>query len=129
MAHEVLTTYEEELLALHDTLKILSGKWKMQIIALLCNGEFRYSELKTAISKITPKMLSKELKQLEQEQLITRTVYDTTPVQVTYQLAEYGESLPQFGKDLTRQEKRVESSVCALLQPSKRLYRSLKACR
>lgn len=93
MAHEVLTTYEEELLALHDTLDILSGKWKMQIVALLCNGEFRYSELKAAIPKITPRMLSKELKALEQHQLITRTVYDTTPVQVTYQLTEYGETL------------------------------------
>lgn len=74
----------------------------MQIIALLCNGEFRYSELKTAISKITPKMLSKELKQLEQEGLVTRTVYDTTPVQVTYQLAEYGESLVPIIIEMTK---------------------------
>lgn len=93
MAHEVLTTYEEELVVLHDTLDILSGKWKMQIVTLLCNGEFRYSELKAAMTKITPRMLSKELKVLEQHQLITRTVYDTTPVRVTYQLAEYGWTL------------------------------------
>ena len=102
MAHEVLTTYEEELFALHDTLEILSGKWKMQIIALLCNGEFRYSELQTAPGKITPKMLSKELKRLEGQRLITRTVYDTTPVQVTYQLAEYGESLVPIIIEMTR---------------------------
>lgn len=102
MGHEVLETYEEEILALHATLGILSGKWKMQIIALLCHGEFRYSELKAAMPKITPRMLSKELKDLEQHRLITRTVYDTTPVQVTYQLAEYGESLVPIIIEMTK---------------------------
>ena len=77
-------------MAIQDTLDIISGRWKMPIISLLCNGEFRYSELEKGIPKITPKMLSKELKDLELNGLVKRKVYDTTPVKVSYELADYG---------------------------------------
>ena len=98
---EIIEHYKKELQAIQDTLEIVSGRWKMQIIALLCNGEFRYSELEKGLPKITPRMLSKELKDLEQNELIVRTVYDSIPVKVSYKLADYGYTLVPLIIELT----------------------------
>jgi len=65
----------------------------MQTIALLCNGAFRYSELEKGLPKITPRMPSKELKDLELNELVVKKVYDTLPVKVTYRLTDYGYTL------------------------------------
>jgi len=73
----------------------------MQIIALLCNGEFRYSELEKGLPRITPRMLSKELKDLEINELVIRKVYDTIPIKVTYQLTDYGYTLVPLIIELT----------------------------
>ena len=100
-ALEIIEHYKKELMAIQDTSDIISGRWKMPIIALLCNGEFRYSELEKGIPKITPRMLSKELKDLELNGLIKRKVYDTTPVKVSYQLADYGYTLVPLIIELT----------------------------
>ncbi len=89
----IIEHYHKELQAIEDTLYIVSGTWKMQIIALLCNGEFRYCELEKGLPKITPRMLSKELKDLVQNELVIRKVCDTVPVKVTYKLTYYGETL------------------------------------
>ena len=74
---EIFEHYKDELRAMQDALDIISGRWKMQIIALLCNGEFRYSELEKGLPKISPRMLSKELKDLEINELVVRKVYDS----------------------------------------------------
>jgi DNA-binding HxlR family transcriptional regulator len=77
-----------------DTQSLLSGKWKMVIIAALYNeGKFRFMELGRHIEGITPKMLSKELKDLEMNRLVKRTVLDTMPVTVEYELTSQGKSL------------------------------------
>jgi len=98
---EIIEHYGKELQAIQDTLEIISGRWKMQIIALLCNGEFRYSELEKGLPKITPRMLSKELRDLEQNKLVVRKVYDTIPVKVSYKLADYGYTLVPLIIELT----------------------------
>ncbi len=98
---EIVEHYKKELLAIQDTLEIISGRWKMQIIALLCNGEFRYSELEKGLPKITPRMLSKELKDLEINELIERKVYTTIPVKVSYKLSDYGYTLVPLIIELT----------------------------
>ena len=98
---EIVEYYRKELQAIQDTLEIVSGRWKMQIIALLCNGEFRYSELEKGLKKITPRMLSKELRDLEMNELVIRKVYDTIPVKVTYKLADYGYTLVPLIIELT----------------------------
>lgn len=81
-----------QLLPVRDALEILSGKWKLPIIIALSFGNYRFKELHRLIG-ISPKMLSKELKDLELQQLVTRTVYDTTPVTVEYALTPYAGSL------------------------------------
>lgn len=83
-----------QLLPMRDTLEVLSGKWKILIImALAARGRSRFMELRREIDGITPKMLSKELRDLEQHQLVTRTVLPTTPVSVEYELTAHGDTL------------------------------------
>lgn len=82
----------KHLLPVRDALEMLSGKWKIPIIIALSFGNRRFKELHRQIG-ITPKMLSKELRELEMHQLVKRTVYDTTPVSVEYELTPYADSL------------------------------------
>lgn len=81
------------LLSVTDALYVLSGKWKLPIIIALGHGHKRFKELQREVKGITAKMLSKELRELEMNELVTRTVYDTTPVTVEYELTKYSESL------------------------------------
>jgi DNA-binding HxlR family transcriptional regulator len=78
------------ILALHDTLQVINGKWKLPIVGSLFFGKKRFKELERDIPGITPRMLSKELKDLEMNGIITRTVYDTIPVSVEYELTKSG---------------------------------------
>lgn len=76
-----------------DALDILNGKWKLPIIISLSLGNKRFRQISKEIPGITDKMLSKELKDLETNQLVKRTVYDSFPVVVEYSLTEYAETL------------------------------------
>lgn len=78
------------ILAVNETLNVISGKWKMPIMASLLFGKKRYGEIAKEIPKINSRMLSKELRDLEANGIITRTVYDTIPVSVEYELTESG---------------------------------------
>ncbi|WP_347374032.1 helix-turn-helix domain-containing protein [Aequorivita sp. Q41] len=79
--------------AIHDALDVIGGKWKISIISCLTFQPMRYSELLREVEGISGKMLSRELKELELNQLITREVLDTRPITVQYQLTQYGETL------------------------------------
>jgi len=76
--------------SIHDTLDILNGKWKIGIIGTLTFGKKRFMELQREVEGIGAKMLSKELQELEANELIKRTVYDTKPVTVEYEITAYG---------------------------------------
>lgn len=82
-------------LAINDTLNVLSGKWKLPIIGSIMFDKKRFTEIQRNIPKITPRMLSKELKELEMNGMITRTVYDTIPVSVEYELSPSGKSITE----------------------------------
>jgi DNA-binding HxlR family transcriptional regulator len=71
--------------AVRDTLYVLSGKWKLPILIALINGRKRFKDLQRELEDITPKVLSKELKELELNEFVTRTVYATSPVTVEYE--------------------------------------------
>ncbi|MFP3591391.1 winged helix-turn-helix transcriptional regulator [Chryseobacterium sp. SIMBA_038] len=86
----------QKILAISDTMEILNGKWKMSIIACLCYKPMRYSELLKEVKGISGKMLSRELKDLETNELINRHVLNTAPVAVEYQITDYGKSLKQL---------------------------------
>lgn len=88
--------YNERIRALKDAIELLSGKWKFCILLGLYNyGPMRFKDLQEAAAGITPKVLSKELQELEDNLLITRTVNNTKPVTVSYALTPHAiESQP-----------------------------------
>lgn len=79
--------------AVHDAMYVLGGKWKISIIACLLFGAKRYSDILREVEGISGKMLSRELKEMEMNFLVQRTVSKTQPVMVSYELTEYGESV------------------------------------
>jgi DNA-binding HxlR family transcriptional regulator len=91
---------EKAILPVRDALDVLSGKWKLQIILSLTFGNLRFKEMQRQIHGITAKMLSKELKELEINQLVKRRVYDTVPVTVEYSLTPYGRTLKKVIEEL-----------------------------
>lgn len=80
-------------LALTDTLNVMNGKWKLPIIASLLHGKIRFKDLLGNIEKITARMLSKELKELEINGMIERKVYNQTPVLIEYILTDSGKNI------------------------------------
>ena len=86
-----------------DALEVFSGKWKIPIItALSFYKTCGFKELERIVEGITPKMLSKELKFLEENLLITRKVEDTRPITVTYSITEYGKTCGSVMGELYR---------------------------
>jgi len=83
-----------------DALEVLNGKWKLPIIISLSFGNKRFKEISREINGITDKMLSKELKDLEEHKLVKRTVYDAFPPAVEYSITEHGRSLEKVVKEL-----------------------------
>ena len=75
----------ERILAFKDSIELLSGKWKLYILQILSTSEaMRFKDLQETVVGISPKVLAKELKELEQNLLITRTVNKSKPVTVSY---------------------------------------------
>lgn len=90
----------QSLQAIKDALYALSGKWKLPIIVTLTEGPLRFKELERKVEGITPKILSKELKDLEMNEFVQRTVYPTSPVTVEYKLTPYSDSLDSLINEL-----------------------------
>lgn len=107
--------WKEKTLALRDAIDLLGGKWKICILQNLSSGTMRFKDLLETVVGISPKVLSKELNELEQNMLVTRTVNNTKPVTVSYALTEHAEAtqsvfdaLLAFGE---KHRKKVKGSV------------------
>lgn len=74
-------------------LDVIGGKWKVVILCHLILGTRRTSELKRLMPGITQKMLTQQLRELEEDEIISRHVYNQVPPKVEYSLTEYGWSL------------------------------------
>ena len=85
---------QKSILAIRDTLDIVGGKWKLILITILITGKRRFRELSREAG-ITPRILSKELHELDINGLITRTVLDTRPITVEYALTPYSKTLKE----------------------------------
>lgn len=89
--------------AISDTMSLLSGKWKFHILGTLIEGNtLGFMDLLREIKGIGSKMLSKELQDLELNNLITRTVMNTKPVTVSYAITEYGKTLSPLIDELAK---------------------------
>ncbi|AZD67719.1 DNA-binding transcriptional regulator, HxlR family [Pseudomonas chlororaphis] len=104
---------------------LLSGKWKLEIMWLLNQRVYRFGELRKAISGITQHMLTAQLRELEKDGLVSRTVFAEVPPRVEYEItakaralgptmetlaiwwSEYGDSVPAKPKPRGRQAKQV----------------------
>jgi DNA-binding HxlR family transcriptional regulator len=93
-------TCTRAIIPVRDALDILSGKWKLPIIISLSFGNKRFGQMSKEIPGITDKMLSKELRDLEMNQLVKRTVYDSVPVVVEYSMTAYGKTLEKLIEEL-----------------------------
>lgn len=77
-----------------EALKVLEGRWKMIILFhLFADGVLRFSELERAIPGVTQKMLIQQLRELERDGVVARTVYPQVPPKVEYGLTDLGEAL------------------------------------
>ncbi|HBF30544.1 helix-turn-helix domain-containing protein [Rhizobium sp.] len=77
-----------------STLSFMDGKWKGVILYhLLSDGTLRFNELRRRLSSVTQRMLTKQLRELEESGLITRTVFPVVPPRVDYALTPLGQSL------------------------------------
>jgi DNA-binding HxlR family transcriptional regulator len=74
-------------------LSVISGKWKLKILNQLLNGSMRYSEINRKVNGITEKMLSQQLRELEEDNIITRKVYPEVPPRVEYSFTDMGKEL------------------------------------
>ncbi len=74
-------------------LDLIGGKWKLLILWNLKDGTKRYGELHKLLSSVTPKMLTQQLRELEDDGIIVRKVYAEVPPKVEYTLTELGESV------------------------------------
>ena len=97
--------FKDKIKFVQDTHFVIGGKWKLPIIISIYNGHNRFNEILQSIPKITNRVLSKELKHLEENLLVCRTVYDDYPARIEYTLTDYChsvgdvlESMEKWGK-------------------------------
>ena len=92
----------KKLLPVMDTMELLSGKWRIIIMtALYLGGRMRFNQIKKHIPRITGRVLSMELKYLQEHEIVSRSVKDTSPITVEYALTEYGKTLDPVFQALT----------------------------
>ena len=93
---------KKEMMAVHDAMDVLNGKWKIYIISSICHyNRRRFSDILNDVVGVSNKMLSKELKELEINKLVERTVLNTHPVTVQYELTKHGKTLKTIIDNLT----------------------------
>ncbi|WP_066890947.1 helix-turn-helix domain-containing protein [Clostridium nigeriense] len=95
--------------------KLISGKWKILILWYLCKGPLRFSDLKRCLPNVTQKMLTNQLRSLEEDKLIYRKVYPVVPPKVEYGLTDIGnkiipvlEAMHSYGEEYILEINNVE---------------------
>lgn len=78
------------LCSVETTLQLIGDKWKVLILRDLMEGKKRFGELRSAIGSVSQKMLTQQLRAMEEDGLITRTVYAEVPPKVEYSLTQLG---------------------------------------
>ena len=79
--------------AVTETLARIGDKWTVMVVGALSQGPLRYNQVRRAVDGISQRMLTLTLKGLEEDGLVSRTVYPTVPPRVDYELTELGRTL------------------------------------
>lgn len=79
---------------------IIGGQWSLAICCYLINGSLRYSEIRKCLPNITERMLTLQLRKLEENGVVKRTIYAEVPLRVTYELTTIGYELSPIIREL-----------------------------
>ncbi len=93
LSSKVFQTCSPAECCVEKTLNVIGGKWSFLILKNLFNGKKRFGELKKLLPKCNSRSMTISLRSLEQNKIISRTVYPTVPVKVEYELTKKGEDL------------------------------------
>ena len=94
MSHNKIHTPDSAAKDVNAVLALLRGRWKLVIVFHLFDGKVqRFSDLERVVSGISQKMLAQQLRGLEKDGLVIRTVYDEKPPRVDYRLTAWGQML------------------------------------
>jgi DNA-binding HxlR family transcriptional regulator len=112
--------------AMDVTMDFIGGKWKTVVLWYLRKEKKRFSELRKLIPNITEKMLSLQLKDLENDGLVKRKVYPEVPPKVEYYLTDFGktlipmlEEIAKWGRTLAESKGKMVDKVSTKSKPSK----------
>jgi len=94
--------FEDKIRFVQDTHYVIGGKWKLPIIISIYHGNNRFNEILSSIPKITNRVLSKELRHLEENDLISRKVYGDYPARIEYTLTDYCHSITEVLEAMER---------------------------
>ncbi|GHV33986.1 HxlR family transcriptional regulator [Synergistales bacterium] len=110
------------------TVALINGKWKLLILKALSQGAVRFGALEKAISSVSAKVLTQQLREMESDGLITRKIFPEVPPRVEYSLDTMGISLfsifvalREWGMEEIKNGE-VECSNCAECQPAKNQF-------
>jgi len=116
--------------AVEVTLSVIGGKWKLLIIGQLQRGVSRFGQLKRAIPGVTQTMLTQQLRELEEDGVVSRTIFPEIPPRVEYEITELGKTLEcvltvmgQWGEhyhEMVREKKRIARGLDATPAPASR---------
>ncbi len=110
MYQEVSSPTTQKDCAVETTVAVIGGKWKPILLFHLVSGAKRYSELQRLVPQASDRMLTRSLRELEQDQLVVRDVYAEVPVRVEYSLSYDGKTLIPVLNDMSEWGR--ERSLC-----------------
>ncbi|MFD6397195.1 winged helix-turn-helix transcriptional regulator [Nocardia sp. NPDC060249] len=84
------------------SIAVLGGAWKMTIVKYLLDEPLRYGELRRKVGEVTPRVLTRQLRELEQDGIVSRLAYAEVPPRVEYSLTPTGQALRGFVSELNR---------------------------
>ena len=94
--------FQDKIKFVQDTYYVIGGKWKLPIIISIYHGHNRFNEILLSIPRITNRVLSKELKHLEENLLVSRRICDDYPIRIEYKLTEYCYSVTEVLESMER---------------------------
>ena len=103
--------FQEKVKAIQDTMYVIGGKWKLPVILSIYSGNKRFNDISNSIPKITNRVLSKELKHLEENLLVKRAVIDDYPVRIEYSVTDYAFGLDEIVKPMESWGKKHKKKI------------------
>lgn len=111
MSAEEQRNFQDKIKYVQDTQYVIGGKWKLPIIISIYHGNNRFNEILSSIPKITNRVLSKELKHLEENLLVSRKVYDDYPARIEYTLTDYCHSVAEVLESMEKWGKQHREKI------------------